>query len=152
MNDPSFVVWIDPGKTTGVAWWDMDADLFGSAQYDEHQLIPALDALIDAHPERIAIGWELYIQTARSKGDGQYSLGEIAKVKALCEERQVPMLKGQPSSARNKRSSIIFLRRLGWYAPGKEHANDAACHLFRYLIKQKPIPERIRTTALGVLN
>lgn len=152
MSDPSFIVWLDPGKTTGAAWYDIPADRFGSAQYDEHQLIPALAALIDAHGERVAIGWELYIQTARSKGTAKYSLGEIAKTQALCEERQVPVLKGQPSSARNLRSTIIFLRRLGWYTPGKEHANDAACHLYRHLIKQHPIPERIRKTTLRVLD
>lgn len=149
---PSFIAWCDPGKTTGVAWYDIPADLFGSAQYDEHQLVPALESLIAAHRERIAVGWELYLQTARSKGDGQYSLGEIAKIKALCETRQVPVLKGQPSSARNLKSTVIFLRRLGWYAPGKEHANDAACHLYRYLIKQHPVPERIRKTTLRVLD
>lgn len=151
-SEPTFIVWLDPGKTTGAAWYDIPADRFGSAQYCEHELTGAVAALIDAHRERIAVGWELYLQTARSKGTAKYSLGEIAKVKALCEEEQVPVLKGQPSSARNLRSTVIFLRQLGWYTAGKEHANDAACHLFRYLIKQHPIPEKIRKTALRVLN
>lgn len=141
----SFIVWIDPGKTTGVAWYDIDADLFGSGQYDEHELIPALDALITAHHGRIAVGWELYIQTPRSMGDAKYSLGEIARVKALCEKRDVPVLKGQPSSARHLKGTIVFLRRLGWYAAGKEHANDAACHLFRWVIRMvRPTPPHIR--------
>lgn len=144
MSDPSFIVWLDPGKTTGAAWYDIDADLFGSGQYDGHELPEVLASLIAAHRERIAIGWELYIQTSRSKGTAKYSLGEIAKVRAMCEEEHIPILKGQPSSARNLRSTVTFLRRLGWYAAGKEHANDAAAHLFRHLIKQRPIPENIR--------
>lgn len=145
MSDPTFIVWLDPGKTTGAAWYDIPADVFGSGQYDEHELPRVLGTLIDAHPGRIAVGWELYIQTPRSKGDAKYSLGEIAKVKALCEQRGVPVLKGQPSSARNVRSTVVFLRRLGWYAAGKEHANDAACHLFRWLIRTvRPTPQNIR--------
>lgn len=144
MSDPTFIVWLDPGKMTGLAWYDIDADRFGSGQYDAHELVDVLDSLTSAHYPRIAIGWELYNQTPRSKGDAKYSLGEIAKVQALCEEERIPVLKGQPSSARSPRSTVVFLRRLGWYAAGKEHANDAACHLFRWLIKQRPVPEKIR--------
>lgn len=145
MNEPTFIVWLDPGKTTGLAWYDIDADRFGSGQYDEHELAQVMDSLTTAHRERIAIGWELYIQTPRSKGVSKYSVGEIAKLKALCRKQQIPELKGQPSSARNLQSTVIFLRRLGWYRPGLGHANDAAAHLFRWLIKQHPIPENIRS-------
>lgn len=145
MTEPSFVVWLDPGRTTGLAWYDITADRFGSGEYDSGELADVLDALTTAHTGRIAIGWELYLQTPRSKGTASFSLGEIAKVRALCEERGVPVLKGQPSSARSLRSTVVFLRRLGWYRPGLGHANDAACHLFRQLIRMRPIPENIRT-------
>lgn len=145
MSDPSFIVWLDPGKTTGAAWYDLDADRFGSGQYGAAELAELLDSLIDAHHDRIAIGWELYINTPRSVGDSEYSQGEIAKAEALCRRRGVTVLKGQPSSARHAKSTVIFLRRLGWYAAGKEHANDAACHLFRWLIRTvRPTPQNIR--------
>lgn len=145
MSEPTFIVWLDPGKTTGVAWYDILADRFDCAQYDQDELVDAVDALVDEHEGRVAIGWELYIQTARSKGVASYSLGGIAKVKQLCKKREIPVLKGQPSSARNLQSTVVFLRRLGWYRPGMRHANDAACHLFRHLIRMHPIPEKIRT-------
>ena len=145
MSEPTFVVWLDPGKVTGVAWYDITADRFGSAQYEDDELMDVMDALTTAHQERIAVGWELYIQTQRSKGIASYSLGHIAKVQALCKERGVTVLKGQPSSARNLQSTVVFLRRLHWYRPGLGHANDAACHLFRHLIRMHPIPEKIRT-------
>ena len=145
MNDPSFIVWLDPGKTTGLAWYDVLIDRFGSGQYDSDELAAVLDSLTSVHAGRIAVGWELYLQTPRSKGTAHYSVGEIAKVKAYCAEREIPVLKGQPSSARNLQSTVVFLRRLGWYRPGMGHANDAACHLFRHLIRMRPIPEKIRT-------
>lgn len=145
MGDPTLIVWLDPGKTTGAAWYDILTDHFDSAQYDEGELVGAVGALAEEHAGRVALGWELYIQTPRSKGTAHYSLGEIAKVKALCTELEIPVLKGQPSSARNLQSTVVFLRRLGWYRPGMRHANDAACHLFRHLIRMHPIPEKIRT-------
>lgn len=145
MSEPTFIVWLDPGKVTGLAWYDITADRFGSAQYESDELMAVCDSLTATHTGRLAVGWELYIQTPRSKGTAKYSLGEIAKVKSLCEERHVPILKGQPSSARNLQSTVVFLRRLGWYRPGLGHANDAASHLFRHLIRMHPIPEKIRT-------
>jgi hypothetical protein len=145
MSEPTFIVWLDPGKTTGVAWYDILVDRFGSGEYDKHELAALLDSLTTVHADRIAIGWELYLQTSRSKGTAKYSMGEIAKVETLCNEREIPILKGQPSSARNLQSTVVFLRRLGWYRPGLGHANDAACHLFRHLIRMHPIPEKIRT-------
>jgi hypothetical protein len=144
MTDPTFIVWLDPGKTTGLAWYDIDADRFGSSQHGEDELMQVVSSLIDVHYPRIAIGWEMYLRTPRSKGIADYSVGGIAKVRALCQQERVPVLKAQPSSARNLQSTVIFLRRLGWYRPGLGHANDAAAHLFRHLIKQHPVPENIR--------
>jgi hypothetical protein len=144
MGEVSFVLWLDPGKVTGLAWYDIEADQFFSHQYLDHDLIDVLESLADVYGHRMAVGWGLYIQTPRSKGTAKYSLEAIGKVKELLEERGIEILKGQPSSARNFQSTVIFLRRLGWYAAGKQHANDAACHLFRYLIRQRPIPQNIR--------
>lgn len=144
-DDASFVVWLDPGDTTGLAWYDVDVDRFGSGEYREGELLDVLDALTSAHQERVAVGWEMYLQTPRSKGDASYSIGQIAKVRHLCETGGITMLKPQPSSARNLQSTVVFLRRLGWYRPGLGHANDAACHLFRHLIRRHPIPEKIRS-------
>lgn len=144
MSDPTFIAWLDPGEVTGLAWADLVADRFGSGQYGEDELVHLVDSLVATHHGRIAIGWELYLQTPRSKGIATYSLRAIARVRALCRDKGVPILKGQPSSARAFRSTVAFLRRLGWYRPGMPHANDAAAHLFRYLLKQRPIPENIR--------
>ena len=144
MSEPTFFVWLDPGKTTGAAWYDLTCDRFGSAQYDSAELADVLDAMTAAHGERMAVGWEMYLQTPRSKGTADYSVGEIAKVRALCDERGVTVLKSQPSSARSVQSTTVFLRRQGWYKPGMPHANDAASHLFRHLIRLHPIPEKIR--------
>lgn len=140
------IVWFDPGKTTGAARYDPETDHFASGQYTDVELHAMLLALIDNYRGRLAVGWELYIQTPRAKPGTQakYSHHAIGIIENLCEKHDVPVLKGQPSSARSLKSTVVFLRRLGWYTPGKPHANDAACHLFRHLIRQRPVPENIR--------
>jgi hypothetical protein len=142
--DPSFFIWLDPGETTGAAWYDMDTDRFGSGQYDATELMSLLADMVAEHGDRLAIGWELYNNTARSKGTAKYSLEVIGATRVFCEQQEVTVLKGQPSSARNLQGTVIFLRRLGWYRKGKRHANDAAAHLFRWLIRMRPVPEKIR--------
>lgn len=144
MTEHTFFTWLDPGQTTGAAWYDLDTDQFGSAEYTADELADVMDAMTAVHCERMAVGWEMYLQPG-SKGIADYSVGEIAKVRKLCADRGVTMLKPQPSSARNLQSTVVFLRRLGWYRSGAGHANDAACHLFRHLIRMHPIPEKIRT-------
>lgn len=142
----SVIAWFDPGLTTGGAVYDTEADVFTSAQYTYGELEPLIDHLVERHGDRLAVGWELYIQTPRPRpgSTAKFSLTAIGHIKGRCEAHNVPVLKGQPSSARSLPSTVVFLRRLGWYAPGLQHANDAAAHLFRHLIKQKPVPERVR--------
>lgn len=142
----SVVVWFDPGKTTGMAVYDTDTTRFTSGQYTDGELHDTFEALILTHGNQVEAGWELYIQTPRPRPGSQakHSLGAIDIIVNLCEQYGVTVLKGQPSSARAFKSTIVFLRRLGWYLPGRQHANDAACHLFRHLIRQRPVPENIR--------
>jgi hypothetical protein len=141
------IAWFDPGKTTGGALYDTEADHFASGQYTDTELRAVVQGLIISYAGRLAVGWELYIQTSRAKPGTQakHSNSAITIIEGLCEKHDVPVLKGQPSSARSLKSSVVFLRRLGWYVPGQQHANDAAAHLFRHLIKQRPVPGNIRT-------
>lgn len=147
----SVVAWFDPGQTTGAAVYDIDGDRFASGQYTNDELRTMVRDLIIRYGERLTVGWELYIQTPRPRpgSKAKHSHSAIAVIESLCTEYGVPVLKGQPSAARAYGNTVVFLRRLGWYAPGKQHANDAACHLYRYLLKQKPPPEKIRKGLLS---
>lgn len=146
MSEPDVIAWFDPGLTTGGAVYDIAANHFMSGQYDYATLMRRLDRLRTAYDGRLAIGWELYIQTPRARpgSKAKYSHDAITIIDHACSAHGIPKLKGQPSSARMFKSTVVFLRRLGWYKPGMNHANDAACHLFRHLIRMQPIPENIR--------
>jgi hypothetical protein len=144
-NDCTFIVWADPGLLTGLAWYDLEADRFGSGQYAPNELVRKVDSIYQVAGSRMAIGYEMFINTsggARTSSP-QHSHKAIAQLAEVASQYRIPLLKPQPSSAR-KLGNVVYLRRLGWYKPGRGHANDASQHLLAYLLKQKPVPAKVR--------
>jgi hypothetical protein len=142
----TFIVWSDPGLLTGLAWYDVETGDFGSGQYGPEDLSRKLVQLSEARTGRMVVGYERFISTsggARTSSP-KYSHHAISVIEDFAYTAQVPVLKPQPSSAR-KLGNVIWLRRLGWYKPGKGHANDAAQHLLSDLLKRQPVPHGIRT-------
>lgn len=147
MGERTFVVWLDPGLTTGVAHYDLTDGIFNSRQFDLLTLRDYFtEALIPAFGDRMAVGWEMFLNTSGGSrtSDAGPSNQTIGVVRSLAGEHGIPLLKPQPSSAR-KLGSVVLLRRLGWYRAGQGHANDAAQHLLADLLKRSPMPHEIRT-------
>lgn len=146
MNDRTFVVWADPGLMTGLAWYDLEADEFHSDQYTPDDLRRKLDDLGRLASDRMLLGYEQFIVTS---GGPRTSTPEHAHraIQILTgfakEYAHVLLAKPQPSSAR-KLGNAVFLRRLGWYKPGRGHANDAAMHLLADLLRRQPMPAPVR--------
>lgn len=147
MGERTFVVWLDPGKVTGVAHYDLTDASFISGQMEVDDLrLYFTEALIPAFGDRLTIGWEMFLNTSGGSrtSDPAYSNAVIGVVRSIATEYGIPLLKPQPSSAR-KLGSAVMLRRLGWYRAGQGHANDAAQHLLADLLKRSPMPHEIRT-------
>lgn len=141
----TFIVWLDPGATTGCAAIDLETMVFSSGQYDLDGLREHLYTLIPTVGRRMAIGWEMFIGTsggAKTSTPGP-SNEVIGMVRSLAQQCGIEILKSQPSSARSL-GSPAFLRRMGWHKPGKGHANDASQHLLAHLLKMRPMPDAIR--------
>ena len=133
------LVWLDPGKLTGWAMLD-NQDGFHSGQED----FAGIDDLVNAWGRMFGVtlwlGWEMYIVTQGGgrSGDPAYSLEVIGAVKSACRRHLVHTLSPMPSAAR-KLGGDDKLKRVGWYTPGKRHANDAANHLLAYLLREGAI-------------
>jgi hypothetical protein len=129
---------------TGLAWYDLQSGTFGSEQYSPVNLRKQLDELA-GHTRRMTIGYERFIVTSGgSRGSTpEHAHRAIQVLDSYAQEHTVPMLPPQPSSAR-KLGQVVYLRRLGWYKPGRGHANDAAQHLLADLLKRHPMPSSIR--------
>lgn len=140
------IVWADPGLTTGLASYDTATMSFISAQCEPDDLVGYLRDLKERAKSPMVIGWEAYLVAGGPQsGTALYSQEAIRRIKDFALVYDIPLLDAQPSSAR-KLGSKVFLRRLGWYKPGKVHANDAAQHLLAFTLKMRPIPDEIRTT------
>ncbi len=144
----SLIVWLDPGQTTGLAYYDLENDTFFSWQYDLDDLQKRFtETLVPMAGSRMAVGYERFIVTSGGTrfSTPEHALKTISVIKHLAEHADVPLLKAQPSSGR-KLASPVLLRRLGWYKPGRPHANDAAQHLLVHMIRMRPMPPSIRQT------
>lgn len=145
-DERNFVVWADPGLMTGLAWYDVPADDFQSGQYGPEDLVRKLDQLAKGRRRRLLLGYEKFIATSggRKTSSSEYSQRAIRVLDDWAFTAEVPVLRSQPSSARNL-GQVVWLRRLGWYKPGKGHANDAAQHLLADLLRRQPMPHAIRS-------
>jgi hypothetical protein len=139
------ITWADPGLLTGLAWYDLDRDVFGSGQYNYYDLRRKLDHLEESAPRGMALGYERFITTSggarRSTPEHAHRAQQV--LDDFAREKMVPVLKPQPSSARTL-GQAVYLRRLGWHKPGKGHANDAAQHVLAHLLKMYPVPNSVR--------
>lgn len=144
-NGRTFIVWADPGLLTGLAWYDLHTGHFESGQFGPDDLRRKLDEFGKAHGLCMVIGYERFIVTSAGPRSStpEHAHRAIQILDGFAKEYLVPLTRPQPSSAR-KLGSIVFLRRLGWYKPGRGHANDAAQHLLADLMQRRPMPLGIR--------
>lgn len=145
-DDRTFIVWADPGLLTGLAWFDLSTGDFQSGQYGPEDLRRKLDGLPDTVKKRMIFGYERFIVTSGGPraSTPEHALRAIQVIDGFAKQEIIPLAKAQPSSARNL-GSTVYLRRLGWYKPGRGHANDAAQHLLADLLKRRPMPQQIRS-------
>lgn len=141
-----YVIWFDPGAVTGAASYDLEHGVFESWQADRDDVVRRLHDEHKVVGDRMQIGWEMYLSTGGPQhGTSKYSNEMIGRLRDFAFVHDVEVLKPQPSVAR-KLGSKVMLRRLGWYKPGQDHANDAAMHTLSYLLRLRPMPLAIRAS------
>lgn len=136
---------MDPGKMTGCATfvptmetvpqaWEAPQDTFVDWAYDCLTAVPPSIILM----ERYTVTAETL---RKSRGDN-WSLEQIGVVRHLCRRHGHTFELQSPSDAK-KLASNQRLRQLGWYVPGKGHANDALRHLLLGLARHGQLPDGV---------
>lgn len=148
-EDPSVVMWFDPGLTTGWAYLENDRE-FNSDQAPFEDIGSQLTTWAETLGPRLWVGWELYnvTQGGGKAGTPKYSLETIGMLKWICHAHDVTVLKAVPSSNR-KLGDELKLKRLGWRKPGKVHANDAAMHLLAWHLREARLPRNLLDLVLN---
>lgn len=143
MTSPSVTVWLDPGKTTGIAAWYHDRQIFTSVEADFKGTGEWLELMSIPHESAGAVhlGWEQYVVTPGNTrhGTAYWSLEVIGMARWIATRYGLTILQPQFSSMM-KMSTDDRLKMISWYKPGKPHANDAARHLLRHCVKAGTLP------------
>lgn len=135
------VLAVDPGKTTGVAHlastdgtphtWQLQGHLHTCCWFAE---------CISGHagPPPALVVCESFIinATTHKKSPQPYSMELIGVLRYLCEYHEVPFKLQTPADAK-RFSTDDKLKRLGWWVPGQDHADDALRHLLLALVNAR---------------
>ncbi len=134
------ILTVDPGKTTGWAQFDTSScnpPLAWQSPANEFldTWVPYIDAWRDS-------GWSdggvrvvvekfiITIETAKkTQGDEHWSIEQMGVLRHHARWAGVQFDGGQTLSNAQKFAPNDRLRQIGWYVPGKGHANDALRHL-----------------------
>lgn len=138
---PSQIIWIDPGRTTGYAFFTNSAS-FHSGQLEFQSFGEQLEMTCEVNGSSVWIGWEDFIinrMTASKKGS-ECALETIGVCRYLAQKYDCTILEPATPSSREL-GSLLKLKRLGWHKPGQVHANDAAQHLLAFMIRDHALPE-----------
>jgi len=141
-----YVVAIDPGGTTGLAYWHRDgaAPIFHAEPYERrerNQMLEDIGGWAQRHNENLIIVCETYTITQRTaklsqQHDPLKVIGVVEYFEHLYGSRVVLQ---KPGDAK-RFSTDARLRAAGlWHPTTGGHANDAARHLFMYLVKHGEI-------------
>lgn len=134
----TLIIAVDPGKKTGWASYDTTANVFASQEAPGDEFIDRVVPWLGpshahdraaAGPVRIVV--ERFVITAgtmrTSRGDENWSIEQIGILRHHARWAGVAF-ELQSAGDAKKFSPDDRLRTIGWYTPGRGHANDAARH------------------------
>jgi hypothetical protein len=131
---PRFVLGIDPGKTTGVALYDLLTDHLDGAELAEDEVGRWLEFMIAG--VRPVVACEAFVITQHTARNSQapWSLEIIGVARHLAATHGC-RFELQAASAAKAFATDARLKALGWWRPGKGHMADAQRHTLLFLVK-----------------
>jgi len=137
------IIAVDPGKMTG--WARLNAA--GSFESGEQSLYATLYFIHETMKQGVGSKLEIicedfiFTKETLKKSRQIYSTEGIGALRYLTELYDVPFYIQTPAAAK-RFSSNEKLKQVGWYRPGKGHANDAARHLLLHAVKEGLVDTR----------
>jgi hypothetical protein len=145
MSLPPAVMWIDPGKITGIAVYERNQpQQFRVTELD----FLAAGILIESWTARYVsmawVGWERYgIGRRTPQDDAHYAIKMIGVAEHWALRHQcrilTPAQQHTPTPLDQQR-----LKAIGWWPSGQKDAQSAAAHMLAWLMKENEVPPRER--------
>lgn len=130
------IVGVDPGQTTGLAWWDdMAQRLEATAQQPAQHAVVTLWTWLEEHRDvACEVACERYQIGPRTlQASRQYDALHVAgAVRFKCGQLGVPYHEYPPATSK-RLAHDDRLHLLGLWRPGHGHANDAARQVVTHL-------------------
>lgn len=150
-----YVLWLDPGVTTGWALYYVDQQRLITDEYDFPELCWRIERWCASSGPATVVGVERFVITPgkarfHEAYDALYTIG--AAKSAASRHRALRFLDGQTSSVGKSFGSDEVLKACGWYSYTKTHGNDAARHMGTYLSSQGVAPRAWTDSIRGLLE
>lgn len=129
----SLIAAFDPGITTGVAW--LEDGVFHSDQFNEDLLYQWVDTRCEQF-DHVQIEQFLINASTLRKSRVMEPIWVTGYLRYAAWRCGFPVEFSKPSDVMAAFDDVA-LKRGKMHTPGKQHANDAARHLARYLVKTK---------------
>mgnify|MGYP001602929749 CR=1 FL=1 len=151
MRPPEQIVWVDPGKLNGFAWYSLLYDEMELYEFDGPTCIRRIESITKFVGEYVTVGCERFIITTETPKKSQDGLASI-EMMGMIRRAVSPEYSGvgvyefdekQSSSDAKTFCSDRILSALGWrFKGGGGHAEDAARHIIYYLNKHHWLSEK----------
>lgn len=142
---PPIVVWLDPGKITGVAAYttQLNGGQFFAHEYDFYTTGRALEDVCCRNRDgSLWLGWETFkIFPGTPAADAHHAIEMIGVARFTAMHHGVRILTPADPDQR-KVGSPAKLKALGWWKPGMKDAQSAAQHLLAYMMRTNNLPPR----------
>jgi len=134
--EPDHVIAIDPGKTTGFAYW-YGSEVVADQEPDQVEFCTRLERYLEIRCPGVVV-IERFVINVKTVGNSQapWSLELIGVARYLAAKHNCEFVIQTPADAKRFMSDER-LKNLGWWQKGKVHANDALRHLGLYLVTRK---------------
>lgn len=147
------ILGVDPGQTTGLAWWDEHSQrLEATAQQPAQHAVVTLWRWLEEHVgEAVEVACERFQIGPRTlQASRQYDALHVAgAVRFKCGQLGVPYVEYPPATSK-RLAHDDRLHLLGLWKPGQGHANDASRQVVTHLASTRPrVLEQLLLDAAG---
>lgn len=152
VTTPAFpVLWVDPGKMTGLAIWLPDGR-FWAGEFLFQSAADIIEGACREYRSELRAGWEHFRVHPRTPPDDAHHAIEMIGVarRAIYVNRCVQLGPAMPDQRLIAKPAL--LEAIGWWLPGQDDAQSAAQHLLAYMLRTGMVPAREQVILAGLIR
>ena len=123
----------DPGKMTGWAMYITETDDFSSGQLPWFEHLEWFEKVYRSFDVVISESFVITAATLK-KSRQSWSLEAIGAMRYMLEKQGRNLVLQSPGEAKGF-ATPEKLKKVGWWLPGNDHAQDAARHMLTYVVR-----------------